>query len=45
MTPKRNQVARFAPKCGAGPHVSKQGKLAPRAKHKQHFIKEMKRYG
>jgi len=45
MRPKRNLVARFAQRCGTGRHVSKQGKLAPRAKHKQHFIKEMKHYG
>lgn len=45
MRPKRNLVARFAQRCGTGRHVSKQGNLAPRAKRKQHFIKEMRGYG
>ena len=45
MITKRNLVARYAQRCGAGQHVSKQGKLAPRAKQKHKFIKEMKQYG
>jgi len=44
MTSNRNFVAKYAKTSGAGTHVQKTGKLAPRAKVKQRFIKELKEY-
>lgn len=44
MFTKRNFVAKYAKTSGAGTHVQKTGKLAPRAKIKQRFIKEIKEY-
>lgn len=44
MLSKRNFVAKNAKISGAGTHVQKTGKLAPRAKVKQRFIKELKEY-
>lgn len=44
MFSKRNFVAKYAKISGAGAHVQKTGKLAPRAKVKQRFIKELKEY-
>lgn len=43
----RNFVAKYQKRSGAGVHTVKFGKLAPRCKHKQCFIKELKsgKYG
>jgi len=38
----RNFVAKHAKRSGSGVHTQKHGKLAPRCKHKQQLIKELK---
>lgn len=38
----RNFVAKHAKRSGAGVHTQKQGKHAPRCKHKHQLIKELK---